>query len=67
MRNSWFEHVSKTRKKLSRGKEKISHREAMRKASETWGEVKAKLVKKQAREKRKKEKECAKKPEKATE
>ena len=42
MRSLWFEHVAKTRKKLSTKKNPCSHREAMKKASETWEKVKKK-------------------------
>ena len=42
MRSLWFEHVAKTRKKLSTKKNPCSHREAMKKASETWAKVKKK-------------------------
>ena len=44
MRNEWFDHVRKTRKKMSRGKNQISHRDAMKAASGTWPEAKAKLI-----------------------
>ena len=55
MRKHWFEHVRKTRKKMARGKkEPVSHREAMKEASQSWGTEKAKLVKRIAREIRKK-------------
>ena len=53
MRHEWFNWVSKTRKKLSKGKNTCSHREAMSHASATWPAEKAKLVKKRAREQRK--------------
>ena len=54
MRSAWFEWVSKTRKKMSRGtKEPVSHRDAMKQASLTWAAQKAKLVKKANREKKK--------------
>ena len=44
MRNHWFDHVRKTRKKLSKGlPELVSHREAMKKASISWGELKIKI------------------------
>ena len=43
MRQHWFEHVKKTRKRMSRGKETASHREAMKAASETWADAKAKI------------------------
>ena len=55
MRKHWFEHVRKTRKKMARvKKEPVSHREAMKEASQSWGTEKAKLVKRIAREIRKK-------------
>ena len=47
MRKHWFEHVAKTRKRLSRGKkEKISHRVAMTEASQTWQTQKKKILNK---------------------
>ena len=50
MRNRWFDHVKKTRKKMSKGLEKpVAHREAMRKASESWPTQKAKLIKRAKR------------------
>ena len=54
MRNHWFEYVAKTRKKLSRGKKGgVSHREAMREASQTWPAFKKKLLNKINRTKKK--------------
>ena len=54
MRNHWFDHVAKTRKRLQRGnKEKVTHREAMRLASTSWGPQKEKLQKKLLRAKKK--------------
>ena len=54
LRVEWFDHVRKTRKKLSKEtKEVVSHRDAMKAASTTWPEVKSKLTKKIEREKRK--------------
>ena len=57
MRHEWFEHVRKTRKKLSSGKNKISHRDAMKAASGTWADAKAKIIRtrkrKNAKENRK--------------
>ena len=51
MRRAWFDHVSKTRKKMSRGKKEIvSHRAAMGEASKTWAKEKTKLQRKIARE-----------------
>ncbi len=56
MRNAWFEHVAKTRKRLQRGnKEKVTHREAMRIASTNWAPQKEKLQKKLLRAKKKAE------------
>ena len=53
MRKAWFEFVRKTRTKMSRGqKEKASHREAMKKASEGWAMEKAKIARRLAREKK---------------
>ena len=50
MRNHWFAHVAKTRKKLTKArKEAVSHREAMREASLTWAPVKDKIVRKNTR------------------
>ena len=44
MRNHWFDHVRKTRKKLSKGKEgTVSHRIAMQQASSTWPTAKKKI------------------------
>ena len=58
MRKDWFEHVRKTRKKMSRGKkDQVSHVDAMKEASVTWAVVKSKLVKKREREVRKLAKE----------
>ena len=56
MRHEWFEHVRKTRKKMSKGKDKqVAHREAMRQASESWPKQKEKVLKKKRRlEKQKK-------------
>jgi hypothetical protein len=57
MRNHWFDHVRKTRKKLSKGlPELVSHREAMKKASISWGELKIKISRKIAREEKRAEK-----------
>jgi hypothetical protein len=54
MRNHWFEHVAKTRKKLSRGKkEGMTHRVAMTEASQTWPAVKKKLLNKISRAQKK--------------
>jgi len=53
MRCAWFEHVRKTRVKLSKGKETCTHREAMKAASTTWAVQKEKLVRKHKREARK--------------
>ncbi len=57
LRSDWFLHVSKTRKKMSRGsKEQVPHRAAMKAASITWPKEKEKLLKKRKREAKKLEK-----------
>jgi hypothetical protein len=57
LRSDWFSHVSKTRKKMSRGsKEQVPHRTAMKAASITWPKEKEKLLKKRRREAKKQEK-----------
>lgn len=54
MRSAWFDHVKKTREKESRvQKTNVTHREAMKLASQTWPTIKAKLQKKLEREKKK--------------
>ena len=61
MRSAWFDHVRKTRKKLTRErKEAVSHREAMSIASTSWDGEKKKYARKIAREKRKQAKESQK-------
>jgi len=58
MRSAWFEHVRKTRKKLSKGKkDQVSHRAAMQHASSTWPKEKEKVLRAQKRAQRKKLKE----------
>ena len=50
MRNHWFEHVAKTRKKLTRArKQPVTHREAMREASVTWSDIKDRVRKRMLR------------------
>ena len=54
MRKAWFDYVRKNRAKLSRGKkEKCSHRDAMKAASEGWVLEKVKGARKIPREKKK--------------
>ena len=66
MRVHWFDHVRKTRKRLTREtKQAVTHREAMQKASVSWPEIKEKLLKKKARE-QKREAQVAKKAAKST-
>lgn len=58
MRKNWFDFVKKTRVKMARRtKEKVSHRDAMKEASTNWAAEKAKLLKRIAREARKKARE----------
>ena len=60
MRKKWFDHVRKTRKKMAKQKrEPVSHREAMKEASQSWAVEKDKLLKRMARESRKKAREQA--------
>ena len=56
MRKSWFEHVAKTRRKISKGKTLADHRTAMAEASKTWPKVKEKLERKLKRETKRAEK-----------
>ena len=49
MRKEWFEHVAKTRKRMSTKKNPCSHRDAMRKASETWSKAKSKIMRSRAK------------------
>ena len=54
MRKEWFEHVRKTRVKMSKGKkDKVTHRDAMQAASVTWSAVKEKVERRIKREARK--------------
>ena len=50
MRKAWTDHVAETRRKGNRGKKTMTHKEAMRAGSITWPKVKAKLIRKQRRE-----------------
>ena len=50
MRKGWTDHVAETRVKGNRGKNTMSHKEAMRAASVTWPKAKAKLEKKNRKE-----------------
>ena len=43
MRKGWTDHVAETRRKGNRGKNIMSHKEAMKAASVTWPKAKAKL------------------------
>ena len=65
MRKEWFCYVSKTRKKMQRGrkgKDPISHRAAMKEACKSWPKEKAKILNRLKREERKRAKEIAAKP-----
>ena len=54
MRNHWFAHVAKTRKKLARLKKApVSHREAMREASTSWGSIKDRVRKRMLKSQKK--------------
>ena len=53
-RNYWFDHVRKTRKKMSRGKKtQCSHKAAMVEASTSWPAAKKKLLNKIKRSQKK--------------
>ena len=54
MRKAWTNHVAATRVKGNRGARSMTHREAMKAASETWPKEKAKLIRRQKREGKKK-------------
>ena len=55
LRKEWFLFVGKTRKKMSRGsKVQVSHREAMKKASEKWPKEKEKILRRIKREEKSK-------------
>ena len=57
MRRAWFDYVKKIRVKMARAEKKaVSHREAMIRASLSWADEKAKIVRKRKREARKKAK-----------
>ena len=58
MRQNWFEHVRKTRVKMAKKrKEPVTHREAMKSASDSWPKEKAKIERAQKRAANKKAKE----------
>ena len=60
MRKLWFEHVSKTRKRLQRKDKAATHRQAMKEASISWPKEKVKIQNRIKREARKVAKErCA--------
>ena len=64
MRKFWFEHVRKTRKKLSKGKkDQATHRQAMAAASVTWPKEKAKIERRLKREAAAKDKRAPEKKE----
>ncbi len=51
LRKDWFDHVKKTRKKMSKGqKVLVEHREAMKNASVSWPKEKERILKKRKRE-----------------
>ena len=58
MRKEWFEHVKRTRVKMSKkSKTPVSHRDAMKAASDTWADAKAKIERSNKRKARKTAKE----------
>tara|TARA_B100000029_G_scaffold362707_1_gene355724 strand:- start:672 stop:899 length:228 start_codon:yes stop_codon:yes gene_type:complete len=46
MRRSWFDYVAKIRKKGNRGKNTMTHAQAMKVAAETWPKEKKRLERK---------------------
>ena len=53
MRKAWMEWVAKTRKRGNRGKgNTMSHREALKAAAVTWPKEKAKIIRRQKRERK---------------
>ena len=50
MRSAWQQHVAKTRRKGNRGKSTMTHQEAMKAASGTWGKEKDKIMRREKRE-----------------
>ena len=57
MRKLWFEHVSKTRRRLQRKQKDATHRQAMKEASISWPKEKIKIQNRIKREARKLAKE----------
>ena len=53
MRQLWFDHVRKIRKRIGTKKEPCPHRKAMSVASTSWPKEKAKIERKRARERKK--------------
>ena len=53
MRKLWFEHVSKTRRRLQRKQKDATHRQAMKEASISWPKEKVKIQNRIKREARK--------------
>ena len=50
MRRAWTDYIAKIRKKGNRGKNTMSHREAMKLASQSWPKEKAKIARRLKRE-----------------
>ena len=57
MRKLWFDHVSKTRRRLQRKQKDATHRQAMKEASISWPKEKIKIQNRIKREARKLAKE----------
>ena len=57
LRQLWFDHVRKTRKKYSTKKVPVSHRQAMSMASDSWPVIKARIEKRRARAAKRKARE----------
>lgn len=57
MKSMWFDHVSKTRKKMSKGKQTCTHQNAMKAASTTWPAIRNRIEKKRLKEAKRKTRE----------
>ena len=54
-RKEWFNFVARTRKKLFRRDKSTTHKTAMAEASKSWAKEKQKLIRKHAREAKRKQ------------
>ena len=64
MRSAWLDHVRNTKKKGNRGKNTMSHKEAMAAASKTWPKEKKKAERRIKRQAKNESETCPRDPEK---